>query len=157
MLIDDNREAKFIYDAWKNPKTLALISKIAGVELVPIIDYEIGHINISRPGNKQEHNEKELIAEDDNKAVVDWHRDSYPFVCVLMMSDTTGMQGGETALRTGTGEIMKVRGPEMVRFYSYMTQTVFLTNSRDVQLCCKAVTSNIKLFVHSEDRNVSQW
>lgn len=55
-----------------------------------------------------------MIAEDDNMPVVGWHRDSYPFVCVLMMSDTTGMLGGETALRTGTGEIMKVRGPSKV-------------------------------------------
>lgn len=113
-LLTANREAKFIYDAWKNPRTLELISKIAGVDLVPIIDYEIGHINIAIPGKSQEYNEEEMIADDDNKAVVDWHKDSYPFVCVLMMSDTTDMEGGETALRTGTGEIMKVRGPEMV-------------------------------------------
>lgn len=113
------REAKFVYDAWKNPKTLDIISKIAGVELVPIIDYEIGHVNISVPGKKQEYSKDKMIADDDNKAVVDWHRDSYPFVCVLMMSDTAGMQGGETALRTGTGEIMKVRGPEMVGTYSF--------------------------------------
>lgn len=32
-----------------------------------------------------------------------------------MLSDCTGMIGGETALRTGTGEVMKVRGPAMVR------------------------------------------
>lgn len=57
-----------------------------------------------------------MIAEDDNMPVVGWHRDSYPFVCVLMMSDTAGMVGGETALRTGTGEIMKVRGPSKVSY-----------------------------------------
>jgi hypothetical protein len=51
---------------------------------------------------------------DDDDAIVGWHRDSYPFVCVLMMSDTTGMVGGETALRTGTDEIKKVRGPQKV-------------------------------------------
>jgi hypothetical protein len=33
-----------------------------------------------------------------------------------MLSDCTGMVGGETALRTGTGEIMKIRGPAMVSF-----------------------------------------
>lgn len=33
-----------------------------------------------------------------------------------MMSDATKMQGGETALKTGTGEVLKVRGPQMVGF-----------------------------------------
>lgn len=68
------------------------------------MDYEIGHINLSVPGMIQDQSM-------DDEAIVGWHRDSYPFVCVLMMSDTTDMVGGETALRTGTGEIKKVRGP----------------------------------------------
>lgn len=104
-----------MYDAWKNPKTLAIMSSIAGIDLVPVIDYEIGHINISIPGRKKEHDPTEMIAEDDNKAIVDWHRDSYPFVCVVMMSDTTDMVGGETALKKGNGDIVKVRGPSIVR------------------------------------------
>ncbi|ESZ98847.1 hypothetical protein SBOR_0705 [Sclerotinia borealis F-4128] len=102
---------KFIYEAWKHPETLAIISKIAGVDLVPVMDYEIGHINLSVPGERLDHDSSALISEDDEKAIVGWHRDSYPFVCVLMMSDTTGMVGGETALRTGYGDIKKVRGP----------------------------------------------
>jgi hypothetical protein len=85
------------------------MSKIAGVDLVPVMDYEIGHINMSVPRNKNE-----STSEDDDEAIVGWHRDSYPFVCVLMMSDTTNMVGGETALRTGTGDIKKVRGPQKV-------------------------------------------
>jgi hypothetical protein len=94
------------------------MSKIAGVELVPVMDYEIGHINMSIPGNKKEYDSNTKISEDDGDAIVGWHRDSYPFVCVLMMSDTTGMVGGETALRTGTGEIKKVRGPQKVSHLS---------------------------------------
>jgi hypothetical protein len=43
-----------------------------------------------------------------------WHVDSTPFVVVTMLSDCTGMIGGETAIRTGSGEIVKVRGPTMV-------------------------------------------
>jgi len=66
---------------------------------------------MSIPGNKKEYDRTTMIAEDDEEAIVGWHRDSYPFVCVLMMSDTTGMVGGETALRTGFGDIKKVRGP----------------------------------------------
>ncbi|KAG9248311.1 hypothetical protein BJ878DRAFT_476571 [Calycina marina] len=102
---------KFIFEAWKHPKILAIMSKIAGVDLVPVMDYEIGHVNMSVPGNKVNYDSNALISEEDEKAIVGWHRDSYPFVCVLMMSDTTNMVGGETALRTGTGEIKKVRGP----------------------------------------------
>lgn len=78
------------------------------------MDYEIGHINLSVPGEKKDYDDTASSSEDDEQAIVGWHRDSYPFVCVLMMSDTTGMVGGETALRTGTGEIKKVRGPTKV-------------------------------------------
>jgi len=78
------------------------------------MDYEIGHINMSVPGKKRQYDKDVMISEEDEEAIVGWHRDSYPFVCVLMMSDTTGMIGGETALRTGTGEIKKVRGPQKV-------------------------------------------
>lgn len=109
---DVQRHGKFTFNAWKHPETLAIVSKIAGVELVPVIDYEIGNINLSVPADKSEF---ALARNDDDDAIVGWHRDSYPFVCVLMMSDTTGMVGGETALRTGTGEIKKVRGPSKVR------------------------------------------
>lgn len=31
-----------------------------------------------------------------------------------MLSDCTGMVGGETALKTGYGDILKIRGPAMV-------------------------------------------
>ncbi|EHL02709.1 hypothetical protein M7I_1225 [Glarea lozoyensis 74030] len=106
------RHGKFIFEAWKHPETLSIISKIAGVDLVPVMDYEIGHINLSIPGEKKKYDSKTMISEEDDEPIVGWHRDSYPFVCVLMMSDTTGMVGGETALRTGTGEIKKVRGPQ---------------------------------------------
>ena len=109
---DIYRYGKFVFEAWKHPDTLAIISKIAGVDLVPVMDYEIGHVNLSIPGNKEDH--KDLGEDDDGGAIVGWHRDSYPFVCVLMMSDTTGMVGGETALRTGFGDIKKVRGPSKV-------------------------------------------
>ena len=91
------------------------MSKVAGVDLVPVMDYEIGHINMSTPSEPKQYNSDTAISEDDDEAIVGWHRDSYPFVCVLMMSDTTGMIGGETALRTGTGEIKKVRGPSKVK------------------------------------------
>lgn len=98
--------------------------------MVPVGDYEIGHINFSVKSDEQTReeraeieNQKRFFAEDegiagcpweDDKPVVGWHTDSYPFVCVLMLSDCTDMVGGETALRTGAGNVIKVRGPDMV-------------------------------------------
>jgi len=121
--------APFAYDAWTHPDTLAIISKIAGVELVPEMDYEIGHINFSVKSEKDTQKEREEIANqkrlfeedegiagcpwEDDKPVVGWHEDSYPFVCVLMLSDCSEMVGGETALMTANGDVLKVRGPQM--------------------------------------------
>ncbi len=96
------------------------------------MDYEIGHINMSVPGNKQQYDKSALISEDDEEAIVGWHRDSYPFVCVLMMSDTTNMVGGETALRTGTGEIKKVRGPQKV---SRLAPTQIISSDMTSGMC----------------------
>lgn len=114
------RYAPFVYDAWKSPEVLGIISKIAGVDLVPAMDWEIGHVNISVKSEEQKAKDLELIkargdaANDDDGAIVDWHTDSYPFVCVTMLSDCTEMVGGETALRKANGEVVKVRGPQMV-------------------------------------------
>ncbi|KAL5002163.1 hypothetical protein BDV10DRAFT_202991 [Aspergillus recurvatus] len=97
-----------------SPEVIARISGVAGIDLVPSIDFEIAIINISvgneniNPDAEQtetinhasEEGEKEFPA-------VAWHYDSFPFICVTMLSDCTGMVGGETALRTPDGEIMK--------------------------------------------------
>lgn len=97
-----------------------MISKVAGVDLVTAMDWEIGHTNISL---KSEETTKQELAtlsqkvddeDDDDDAIVRWHTDSYPFVCVLMLSDCTNMKGGETALKTGDGSVTKVRGPKAV-------------------------------------------
>ncbi|KAL9077314.1 MAG: hypothetical protein Q9157_003408 [Trypethelium eluteriae] len=120
--------APFIYDAWNNSETLSIISKIAGVDLIPVVNFEIGHVNFSVKSEKEAAEEvssitraKRSFAEDegiggcpweDDKPVVGWHTDSYPFVCVLMLSDCTNMVGGETALMTGRGDVIKVRGPQ---------------------------------------------
>ncbi|KAI4285904.1 MAG: hypothetical protein L6R38_000269, partial [Xanthoria sp. 2 TBL-2021] len=121
--------APFVYDTWKSPATLSIISKLAGLDLVTEMDFEIAHINISVRSEeekkqqvvafaeKQAFDEDEGIAgcpyEPEEKPIVDWHTDAYPFVCVTMLSDCESMIGGETALRTGSGEIVKVRGPQM--------------------------------------------
>ncbi|KAL4931493.1 uncharacterized protein BDV17DRAFT_301761 [Aspergillus undulatus] len=105
--------APFTYDAWKSPEVLARISKVAGIDVVPSIDFEIANINISvRDENFNVEHAVDLVFGEELPAVA-WHYDSFPFVCVTMLSDCTGMVGGETALRTLNGEIMKVRGPAM--------------------------------------------
>jgi len=91
------------------------------------MDFEIAHMNISISTDEEKRAAAAAIVEkasrdadegvsgcpwEDDSPIVDWHTDSYPFVCVLMLSDCKGMVGGETALRTGSGEIMKVRGPD---------------------------------------------
>ena len=49
--------APFTYDAWTNSETLAAISKVAGVELVPWGNYEIAHINFSQKSKAHVRNE----------------------------------------------------------------------------------------------------
>lgn len=87
------------------------MSHIAGVELVPTLECDIGHINVS-----VDMDEKPKEGED-NTSAFRWHFDSVPFVSVTMLSDCSGMVGGETAIKTGFGDIVKVRGPTMVSKY----------------------------------------
>jgi len=119
-----------VYDTWKHPETLAIISGIAGIDLVTEMDFEIGHINISVKTQRQKEEELEAFAQETaaeavqvRKPIVDWHTDSYPFVCVTMLSDCTNMIGGETALKTGNGDVLKVRGPQMVNEHKVSRET----------------------------------
>jgi hypothetical protein len=132
-LLTLERYAPFVYDAWNSPEVLKIVSKIAGIELVPSIDLEIAHINLSQVSAEQKVEDDKALQEKQHreadegvsgcpwevdKPIVDWHTDSYPFVCVTMLSDCTNMIGGETALLKGDGDIMKVRGPQMVGIHS---------------------------------------
>lgn len=114
------------------------------------MDYEIGHINLStlteaKAKNQLEANQSsnsntvnghlQSSLEEDDKPIVGWHTDSYPFVCVLMMSDCIGMIGGETALKKADGSILKVRGPTEVcipwspnEFFGDVTQCIGVRN-----------------------------
>ncbi|KAH7376946.1 hypothetical protein B0T11DRAFT_347245 [Plectosphaerella cucumerina] len=112
----NHERAPFTYDAWNSPELLAKLSSVAGIDVVPHIDFEIANINItwdgqtktvvSNPGSTQEPNGSP-------ESAVAWHFDSMPFVCVVMLSDCADMVGGETALKLPNGEIKKVRGPSM--------------------------------------------
>lgn len=115
MLTTDIRRAPFICDVWRSPEVLAKISEVAGIDLIPAMNYEIAAINISVNDQTTTvlNNTK---SEDEDLSAFAWHWDSYPFVCVTMLSDCTGMVGGETALKTASDEILKVRGPAMVSY-----------------------------------------
>lgn len=115
----------FVHAAWTHPKTLELISTMAGVDLEVVMDYELAHVNVGvtdnavaeqqRDAHQREQRERLFTGEDpgdDIPAIVGWHHDLYPFVCVLMLSDTTHMIGGETYLRMGDGKVARVLGPQ---------------------------------------------
>ncbi|KAL9584558.1 MAG: hypothetical protein Q9212_002049 [Teloschistes hypoglaucus] len=55
--------APFVYDTWKNPETLSIISKIAGVDLVTEMDFEIAHINISVKSEEQKDEEVQVVSD----------------------------------------------------------------------------------------------
>ncbi|KIW84889.1 hypothetical protein Z517_00277 [Fonsecaea pedrosoi CBS 271.37] len=128
------RYAPFIHQFWTSPEVLKIVSDLAGVDLVPVMDFEICHTNVQLgpeglagvrdipiipPGAPvaetmsaiQEGPEEPLAAA--KESVVPWHRDSYPFVCVVMLSDTRNMKGGETEIQRGDGTTIKVRSPQM--------------------------------------------
>lgn len=125
------KDAPFVYSAWTNEALLKACSEAAGCELEVVFDYEIGHTNVQLPPAKTDSGKiedllppavppkqhaivsDEVVEAADKANITAWHNDSYPWVCVCMLSDPTGMVGGETAMRKGDGEIMKVRGPQI--------------------------------------------
>ncbi|KAF2097587.1 hypothetical protein NA57DRAFT_58163 [Rhizodiscina lignyota] len=129
------RYAPFIHAFWNSPEVLKIISDNAGIELVPCMDYETCHVNVQLgPGGVEaaratpleppaateeaiaqfeEEKPKERAVTDQTKPVVEWHRDSHPFVCVVMLSDARHMIGGETELRCGDERTLKVKAPQM--------------------------------------------
>jgi hypothetical protein len=125
-----SKDTPFVDSVWRNEEVLRACSEAAGVDLAVMFDYEIGHVNVQLDGleegggigdvlppavpprqaecgvKKRRGEEEEELA-----SVGNWHTDSYPWVCVCMLSDPTSMTGGETGLRKGDGSILKVRGP----------------------------------------------
>lgn len=131
------RYAPFIYQFWSSPEVLKIISKNAGVEVVPVVDYEIAHTNVQLgPGGLDaarktpieppeaaleaiatiQKNEPKQEGEMEKARIIEWHYDSHPFVCVVMLSDARHMTGGETVLKTGNGGILPVKAPQMVSY-----------------------------------------
>ena len=136
------RYAPFIHQFWHSPEVLEIVSKMAGVELVPAMDYEISHTNVQLNSEDSEGIEeirrtpvqppvateesirksedakkiRKQAVTDQSKPIIEWHKDSHPWVCVVMLSDARHMSGGETELMKGDGSTIKVRAPQMVRY-----------------------------------------
>ncbi|KAJ5954973.1 hypothetical protein N7501_009252 [Penicillium viridicatum] len=131
VLRDAVKQSNFVNDFWTHPETMRIVSEAVGVPLEVVMPTEIGHTNIQVEGTtiaEMASNLKpepaveklELSPEDraydplkDASAIIPWHYDSYPYVCVLMLSDTEGMIGGETYIKKGDGEVQKVEGPQI--------------------------------------------
>ncbi|CAI7605480.1 unnamed protein product [Penicillium glandicola] len=128
---DAAKQSNFVNDFWTHPETMRIVSEAVGVPLEIVMPTEIGHTNIQVEGTtitemasnlkvEPEVQKLELSPEDltydplkDASAIIPWHYDSYPYVCVLMLSDTEGMIGGETYIKKGDGEAQKVEGPQI--------------------------------------------
>ncbi|KAJ6185758.1 hypothetical protein N7519_007059 [Penicillium mononematosum] len=131
VLRDAVKQSKFINDFWTHPETMRIVSETVGVPLEVAMPTEIGHTNIQVEGTtiaqmasnlkvepaveKVELSDEERHYDPlkDDSAIIPWHHDSYPYVCVLMLSDTDGMIGGETYIKKGDGEVQKVEGPQI--------------------------------------------
>jgi hypothetical protein len=81
---------------------VAHCSSIAGIDIEPVYS-EISIVTLFQMGYEGERGDliAENMVEKDN--IIPWHTDKYPFACILMISDTSDMQGGETLLKTGSG------------------------------------------------------
>ncbi|KAI5458825.1 hypothetical protein BGZ63DRAFT_416378 [Mariannaea sp. PMI_226] len=129
------RYAPFIHQFWHSPEVLKIVSDIAGVELVPAMNYEVSHTNVQLGPDgieavrqtpleppiateeairrfEQDKPKKDVVT-DQSKPIIEWHKDSHPWVCVVMLSDARHMSGGETELMKGDGTTLKVKAPQM--------------------------------------------
>jgi hypothetical protein len=138
--------APFAYAMWRSTEVLKACSDAAGVDLDVIMDYEIGQLNVQLPKGTNlddpitenlpppvppSADDEDTVEQEegaDLKGLVSaWHHDSYPWVCVLMLSDPITMSGGETALRKGDGGIVKMRQPGMG--YAVMMQGSLISHA----------------------------
>lgn len=112
----------FTKAAITHPRTIQIMSKLAGLALkIPHV-YSMAHINASLKERRNEtsvESDEELREKlagqnsnaDNIPSSVSWHYDSTPMVCVLMLEAPSNMIGGETCLRMGNENIFRVDGP----------------------------------------------
>ncbi|KAL2060989.1 hypothetical protein VTL71DRAFT_9041 [Oculimacula yallundae] len=119
--------ATWINIVWNHPATIECVSKAFGLPLKPLgRKGETGYCNVQLgpdgPAGVYKLGEvpsgpldaSTTSGSEFDKVMTDtWHRDSTQIACVVMLSDTSTMEGGETAIRIGDGSILKARGAKM--------------------------------------------
>ncbi|KAG9948736.1 hypothetical protein KCU85_g4831, partial [Aureobasidium melanogenum] len=126
---DAAKNSKFLHDFWNHPETLKILSGLMQAPLMPIFKIEEGFVSVqTKSSNDIEEMKKEVSIEPDHQlielseeernadplktgSIIPWHFDSYPYACIVMLSHTDGMVGGETFIKCGNGTITKVEGP----------------------------------------------
>ncbi|KAH0351790.1 hypothetical protein KCU83_g4017, partial [Aureobasidium melanogenum] len=127
---DAAKKSKFLHDFWNHPETLRILSGLMQAPLVPIFKIEEGFVSVQTKSSRNiEEMKKEVSIEPDHRltelsehdrnadpfksgSIIPWHFDSYPYACIIMLSHTDGMVGGETFIKCGDGTITKVEGPK---------------------------------------------
>ncbi|KAI9740161.1 MAG: hypothetical protein M1834_004739 [Cirrosporium novae-zelandiae] len=121
--------SKWLHDMWSHPETVRIVSEAMGTPLVPIFKLEEGFVSVQTKSTNFQDMMKEIsieplvgkveLTEEEKNfnplaaSTIPWHFDSYPYACIVMLSNTENMIGGETYIKTGDGEIQKVEGPTM--------------------------------------------
>ncbi|KAI9368069.1 hypothetical protein BJX61DRAFT_248771 [Aspergillus egyptiacus] len=142
-------------------ETLAMISKIIGVELFLLWTARLNMFNLAVHSEEEKNRalngmlEKASRQHTNHQAtlkmmtpIVDWHTDIYPFVCMTMLSDCMDMVGGETALRKRNAEILKVRGPQTTSRKAGNKLILAHELSQNMLWLCKDATLSTELFRH---------
>lgn len=119
-------EAPFTHAFWTSPEVIKILSDAAGIEMQVALPYEIGHTNVQlgpegREGLKNlplypvtvPPGWEEKKGDYDHLPVDNWHKDSFAYSCVMMLSNTEKMVGGETAIQLPDGTTRKLRGTKM--------------------------------------------
>ncbi|KIV82674.1 hypothetical protein PV11_04768 [Exophiala sideris] len=127
-----SKDTPYVDSVWRHELVVKACSQAAGVDLAVVFDYEIGQVNAQydaitddKPLSDTLPPAKPLLYEaaespsetsaqqDEPLSLGVWHKDAYPWVCVVMLSNPTNMVGGETGIRRGDGVLAKYRGPQM--------------------------------------------
>ncbi|KAL2070349.1 hypothetical protein VTL71DRAFT_13375 [Oculimacula yallundae] len=119
--------SKFLHDLWNHPETLRIMSENMKAPLIPIFQLEEGFVSVQTESCDIDEMKREisqvpqhvripLTKEQENfdplnSNILPWHYDSYPYACIVMLSHTEGMVGGETYIKRGDKKIEKVEGP----------------------------------------------
>ncbi|KAL5330178.1 hypothetical protein ACEPPN_003703 [Leptodophora sp. 'Broadleaf-Isolate-01'] len=119
--------SKFLHDLWNHPETLRIMSENMKAPLIPIFQLEEGFVSVQTESCDVEEMKREIskvpqhvtipLTEEQksfdplNSNILPWHYDSYPYACIVMLSHTEGMVGGETYIKRGDKKIEKVEGP----------------------------------------------